>query len=73
MNAILRGIKATYNFFSGDAIILSTVLIAFALGFFLDKVVGVSSLVLTIVFIALIVLGLALTLSREALSHQRIH
>lgn len=73
MNAILRGVKATYNFFSGDAIILTAVVIAFALGLFLDKVVRASTPVLAAVLIVLIVLGLALTLSREVRGRPRVH
>jgi len=71
MNATLRGIKAAYNFFSGDAIILTSVVIAFALGLFLDKAVQASSVVIAVVFIALIVLGLALTLGREVRGRPR--
>ena len=72
MNAILRGIKAAYNFFAGDAIILTAVVIAFALGLFLDKAVQASSVVIAVVFIALIVLGLALTLGREVRGRPRV-
>ena len=71
MNAILRGIKATYTFFAGDAIILASVVIAFALGLFLDRVAQASSTVVAVVFIALIVLGLALTLGREVRGRPR--
>jgi len=72
MNAILRGVKATYNFFAGDAIILTLVFLAFVLGLFLYKVVGASSPVIATVFIVLIVLGLALTLGREVRGRPRL-
>ena len=72
MNAILRGIKATYNFFAGDMIILITVLFAFALGLFFDKAVHASTVVLAIVFIVLVVLGLSLTLAREVRGRPRM-
>ena len=65
MNALLRGIKATYNFFAGDAIILGAVALAFALGLFLERVVGAANVLVAVVFVLLIVLGLTLTLSRE--------
>ena len=37
MNAIVRGLKATYNFFAGDAILLVAVAIAFLLAFALER------------------------------------
>lgn len=72
MNALLRGIKATYNFFAGDMIILVSVLLAFALGLFLDKALRASTVVLAVIFIVLIVLGLTLTLAREARGRPRV-
>jgi hypothetical protein len=72
MNALLRGIKATYNFFAGDAIILTAVLIAFALGLLLYKAVGAPSTLIAVVFIVLIILGLAVTLSREVRGRPRV-
>ena len=71
MNAILQGTKAAYNFFAGDAIILTFVVVAFALGLLLDRVARASSTVVAVVFIALIVLGLALTLGREVRGRPR--
>ncbi|MGH2515045.1 MAG: hypothetical protein ACRDHP_05260 [Ktedonobacterales bacterium] len=71
MNAILRGLKATYYFFAGDAIILTSVVLAFALGLFLDKALNASTPVLAAVLIVLIALGLALTLGREVRGRPR--
>lgn len=71
MNAILRGVKATYNFFAGDAIILSAVVAAFVLGLFLSQAVHADNVIVAIVFVLLIVLGLVMTLGREARGRPR--
>jgi hypothetical protein len=69
MNQIASAAKATYNFFAGDAIILSAVLLAFVLGLVLVHVAHAPNPLVAVVFIALIVGGLVLTLSRELLAH----
>jgi hypothetical protein len=65
MNAIARGVKATYNFFAGDAIILTAVIIAFVVGAVLARAAKAPNLVSAVVFIALIAGGLVATLNRE--------
>jgi hypothetical protein len=64
MNAIVRGLKATYNFFAGDAILLGAVTVAFLLAFALERVSMPNELV-AVVFVACIVGGLVTTLARE--------
>lgn len=71
MNAILRALKATYNFFSGDAILLAATAIAFVLGALLIHALAAPNALVAIIFVALIVAGLALTLGREALGRPR--
>ena len=65
MNAVLRGLKATYNFFAGDAILLAATAVAFVLGLLLLHTLGAPNALVAIIFVALIVAGLALTLGRE--------
>ena len=65
MNAILRGLKATYNFFAGDAILLVATAVAFVLGLLLLHTLGAPNALVAVIFVALIVAGLALTLGRE--------
>ncbi len=69
MNRVVSAVKATYYFFAGDAIILSAVLLAFLLGFVLVHAVHAPNPLVAVVFIALVVGGLVLTLSRELLAH----
>jgi hypothetical protein len=68
---LLNVLKATYNFFAGDAILLVAVVLAFALAALLGKVVQAPNLLVGIVFVALIVGGLALTLGRELCGRAR--
>ena len=65
MNAILRGLKATYNFFAGDAILLAATAVAFVLGLLLLHTLGAPNALVAVIFVALIVAGLALALGRE--------
>ncbi len=67
MSRILDALKATYNFFAGDPIILSVVAIAFVAAFILERTIAASSrhLVTSLVFVALILLGLTASLARE--------
>jgi hypothetical protein len=73
MSRILGALKAAYNFFAGDPIILSMVVIAFVAAFVLARALAASSrqLVTGLVFVALILLGLALTLARERAGRER--
>jgi hypothetical protein len=67
MSRILAVLKAPYNFFAGDAIILSGVVIAFVVAFILERALGASGrqLVTGVVFVALILLSLSVSLARE--------
>ncbi|HEU5369434.1 MAG TPA: hypothetical protein VFU69_13255 [Ktedonobacterales bacterium] len=71
MNRVLGVLKAIYFFFAGDAILLIAVLLAFGLAALLGKVAQAPNPLVAILFIALIVGGLALTLSRELRGRQR--
>lgn len=71
MNRVLGAIKATYNFFSGDTILLSAATIAFVLGSLLVQMAKAPNALVTIVFVAIIVIGLVLTLAREIASRPR--
>lgn len=69
MNPIVKAAKATYNFFVGDVILLAAVVVAFGLATILLNAPGVKQAVpqavTAILFIAIVVAGLALTLGRE--------
>jgi uncharacterized membrane protein len=65
MKRVIGALKATYAFFAGDAILLVAVLLAFGLAALLGKVARAPNVVVAILFIALIVGGLVLTLGRE--------
>lgn len=71
MNRIVDALRATYNFFAGDAIILGGVVLAFALGLLLVKAVHAANPVVGVVFIACIAGSLLTTLGREARGRQR--
>lgn len=64
MNAIVRGLKATYNFFAGDAILLVAVALAFLLAFASERA-SLPNELIAIVFVGCIVGGLVTTLARE--------
>jgi hypothetical protein len=70
MNAIMRGLKATYNFFAGDAILLVAVAVAFLLAFALERTTLPNALI-AVLFVACIVGGLVTTLAREARGRPR--
>lgn len=70
MDRVLGAIKATYNFFSGDAVLLSSAIIAFALSYALARA-QVSNATVAVVFVAIIVAGLAVSLSREIAGRPR--
>ncbi len=73
MSRVTGAIKATYNFFSGDAITLVATLIAFALGLLLVKVFRAPSALVAVVFVGIIVAGLVTTLRREIAGRPRAH
>jgi hypothetical protein len=60
----MRGLKATYNFFAGDAILLVAVALAFLLAFALERAELPNTLI-AVLFVACIVSGLVTTLARE--------
>lgn len=70
MNPIFRALKATYNFFAGDAIILAAVVIAFGLVSILANAAHVTGAILYVLFIAIVVGGLVTTLGRELAGHK---
>ena len=70
IRAVLRGLKAVYNFFSGDAIILGSVVLAFAAAYAIARVLSVNGLAAA-VFLVLIVAGLVTTLARERAGRSR--
>ena len=71
MSQIMRAIKTTYNFFAGDAIILTAVLAAFVVAALLARLGGVPNALIAVGFILLIAAGLVLTLSRELAGRPR--
>jgi hypothetical protein len=71
MNRILGAVRWVYNFLNGDPILITATALAFVLGFALTKVHGLPGAVPGVVFVALIVLGLATTLGRETLGRPR--
>jgi hypothetical protein len=64
LNAIVRGIKAAYSFFAGDAILLVAVALAFLLAFALERA-SLPNTLIALLFVACIVGGLVTTLARE--------
>jgi hypothetical protein len=71
MRRVVGGLKATYNFFSGDAIVLSIVIAGFVVAYALERFLPGNQLVAGAVFVALIVLSITLTLGRERASARR--
>lgn len=65
MKAILKALKAVYDFFAGDVIILVSVAVAFALGAILAHLAGAPNTAVVIVFVGAIAAGLVATLARE--------
>ena len=65
MNRVTGAIKATYNFFAGDMIILIAVILGFVLTALLVHAVQTPNPVSAVVFVAFIVGGLVVTLRRE--------
>jgi hypothetical protein len=72
MNRILSALKATYNFFAGDAILVTAVALAFIVGALLIHVLNVPNALSAILFVAFIVGGLVTTLGRELRGRERV-
>ncbi|HUJ74690.1 MAG TPA: hypothetical protein VL359_07515 [bacterium] len=66
MKALLRALKAIYDFFAGDAIILAFVGVGFVGAGLLLKLAGASVGVGAAVLVGLVTVGLVTTLAREA-------
>ncbi len=76
MNRIVNVLKATYNFFVGDAILLAAVVVAFLLGTIILHVLtspgfGARNVIAAVLLIAIVVAGLAATLGRELMAHRK--
>lgn len=71
MRQAVGALKATYNFFSGDAIVLSLVIAAFVVAYALGRSLPGNQLVTGGIFVALILLSITLTLGRERASARR--
>ena len=65
MSRVMGAVKAAYNFFAGDAILLVAALAAFVIGGLLVGAAKAPNALVAVVFVALIVGGLATTLGRE--------
>ena len=72
MNAVIRALRAAYFFFAGDSIILTGVALAFIVGLLLSKSVHAPNVLVAVVFVALIVGGLVVTLGRELGGRRRV-
>lgn len=71
MNRIVSAAKATYNFFSGDAITLGATVIAFALGLALTRITSAPQAVVGVLLIVIVIAGLVTTLAREVAGRPR--
>jgi hypothetical protein len=71
MNRLLGALKATYNFFSGDAITLTATIIAFIVCGLLAHFLHAPSLVIALVLIGAVVGSLVATLLREVSGRPR--
>lgn len=71
MTQVVGALKATYNFFSGDPIVLSLVVVAFVVAYALEHFVPSNQLLAGAVFVALILLSITLTLGRERAATRR--
>ncbi len=65
MNRVTRAIKATYNFFAGDMIILVAGIAGFVVAALIVNAAHAPNVVDAVIFVAFIVGGLTLTLRRE--------
>ena len=71
MNRIANAVKATYDFFAGDAILLVATLLAFVAGALLVRAASAPNPLAAAIFVAIIVGGLATTLGREVRGRPR--
>jgi hypothetical protein len=71
VNAIVGAVKAAYNFFAGDAIILTSVIVAFILCAVLARAMHAPNVLVAVIFFVLIAGGLLATLSRELAGRPR--
>jgi len=71
MDRVLGALKATYNFFSGDAILLSAAIIAFVLALLLARAVSAPNALVAVLFVVIIIGGLVVTLGREIAGRPR--
>jgi hypothetical protein len=71
MTRVTGVIRAIYNFLAGDPIILGAVALAFILGEVLTRAAGAPNATVAIVFVGIIVGGLASTLGREIRGRRR--
>ena len=71
MQAVLGWLKAAYNFISGDWIVLAIVVGAFVVVGILLRAASSQQFLAGLLFAALIVLSLVVTLGRERASAQR--
>ena len=71
MNRITNVLKATYNFFAGDAIILIAVVAAFVIGWLLVHTLKAANALVGAIFIVLMLAGLTITLGRELAGRKR--
>jgi hypothetical protein len=65
MRAVLRAVKATYNFFAGDLFILAGAIAAFVLARLLLILTTLPNAVVAVIYIALIAGGLTMSLGHE--------
>jgi len=70
-NPLVKALAAIYDFFAGDHIILAGVAAAFVVGALLVHTLHGPMAIDLIVFVALIVGGLVLTLRREAAGREK--
>lgn len=71
MDRIMAAAKATYMFFSGDAITLTATLVAFALAWLLVNQTGAPQDATGVLLLVIIVAGLVITLWREIAGRPR--
>ncbi len=71
MSRVTGALKATYNFFAGDAIILVGVVLAFVVCALLLDAAKAPNALAAAIFVALIAGSLALTLGRELAGRPR--
>ena len=71
MKRITGALKATYNFFAGDAIILIGVALAFVVGALLLHAAKAPNTLAAVIFVAIIAGSLAVTLGRELAGRPR--